>query len=530
MIDQIFDKALTETTFCPLYSDLCHLLTRKMPEFEEEGDKRKLTFRRLLLNKCQNEFEKGDAAVRAAEEAEAADASAMSAEERQARLSAAKKERMRSLGNMQFIGFLFKKGMLTEKIIHSCIVDLLREEVNPKPEDIECLCQLLTTVGELLPADNVMKLYFNRIERLSKSPKLETRHRFMLLDLIELKERNWVERREKEGPKKIEEIHRDAQLEQMAQNARNRNSSFRQPNYTERNARSSTWNQSSSRNSRPLPFNGHEEVKPLTRNTSLGRTSSQDISLRPSSIGAPKATMTLPQRSRSPSQTSSQQPIEEFTEETKRTPMSADSLTRRVKSLVTEFCSVKDMEEALRCIEELISEDAEKADILKNLLLCAIDIRGVHVEDRLKCITPILNELLSRDLYTTDDLHFGLQTTMASLPEVADDYPIAPTLIANLLGSLVSEDILSLNDVLDVNGVILGAGREGLKDEDTPLVDSGLAETIFIEALKQMKKEEQEPGSVRDAVNQEDPDSLLLFYPSYHRDDTDLSEVLQFLD
>lgn len=45
------------------------------------------------------------------------------------KLRAAKKERMRSLGNMQFIGHLFKEEMLTEKIIHQCIVDLLREQV-----------------------------------------------------------------------------------------------------------------------------------------------------------------------------------------------------------------------------------------------------------------------------------------------------------------------------------------------------------------------------------------------------------------
>lgn len=45
------------------------------------------------------------------------------------KLRVAKKERMRSLGNMQFIGHLFKEEMLTEKIIHQCIVDLLREQV-----------------------------------------------------------------------------------------------------------------------------------------------------------------------------------------------------------------------------------------------------------------------------------------------------------------------------------------------------------------------------------------------------------------
>ena len=71
LIDQIFDKALFETTFCALYASLCKLLSGAMPEFDEEGDPRKVTFRRSLLNKCQAEFEKGDAAMRAAEEVEA---------------------------------------------------------------------------------------------------------------------------------------------------------------------------------------------------------------------------------------------------------------------------------------------------------------------------------------------------------------------------------------------------------------------------------------------------------------------------
>lgn len=71
LIDQIFDKALIETTFCALYASLCKLLSGDMPEFDVEGDPRKVTFRRLLLNKCQAEFEKGDAAMRAAEEVEA---------------------------------------------------------------------------------------------------------------------------------------------------------------------------------------------------------------------------------------------------------------------------------------------------------------------------------------------------------------------------------------------------------------------------------------------------------------------------
>ena len=35
--------------------------------------------------------------------------------------------RQRALGNIQFIGFLYKKKMLTEKIMHSCIMRLMND-------------------------------------------------------------------------------------------------------------------------------------------------------------------------------------------------------------------------------------------------------------------------------------------------------------------------------------------------------------------------------------------------------------------
>lgn len=58
LIDQVFDKALLEPHFCELYSQLCDDLAKQLPEFDdpeapETGSKRKLTFRRILLNKCQ---------------------------------------------------------------------------------------------------------------------------------------------------------------------------------------------------------------------------------------------------------------------------------------------------------------------------------------------------------------------------------------------------------------------------------------------------------------------------------------------
>jgi len=127
----------------------------------------------------------------------------------------------------------------------------LSQTEHPRPEDIECLCKLLTTVGRpmdaskreikrhdgtIIKTSEMMGAYFRRIETLIKSDALDVRHSFMLQDLVDLRNENWVERRkvkhvqwvsfvmyeltvrsvfffQSEGPKKIGDIHRDAAIE-----------------------------------------------------------------------------------------------------------------------------------------------------------------------------------------------------------------------------------------------------------------------------------------------------------------------------
>lgn len=80
------------------------------------------------------------------------------------------KMRHRSLGNIKFIGELFKMKMLTASIMDDCIVKLLK---NHDEESLECLCRLLSTVGKNLdfkkskvntsPMDTVMCHATNRL-------------------------------------------------------------------------------------------------------------------------------------------------------------------------------------------------------------------------------------------------------------------------------------------------------------------------------------------------------------------------------
>ena len=123
-----------------------------------------------------------------AQERQAAKQAKLQARREEVQKAAAElKARRRALGNIQFIGHLYRKRMLTEKIMHECIKKLLAEADNPKPEDLECLAKLLATVG--LQLDNnprpqnktFMDAYFGRIHNLSKLQILDSRIRFMLM-------------------------------------------------------------------------------------------------------------------------------------------------------------------------------------------------------------------------------------------------------------------------------------------------------------------------------------------------------------
>jgi translation initiation factor 4G len=257
LIGQLFDKALTEPTFAELYATMCAALSDR---FLSEGVEFKdpaspdpenpvvITFKRVLLSKCQEEFEKGDTAIKAAEkealdaaeakakadageapppaekeEGEAPAAPMTAAErdlaERRAEMERAdrmQQARRRMLGNIRFIGELFKKQMLSERIMHTCIQKLLSDPEKPDEEDVEALCKLLSTIGGQLDhakAKSHMDAYAARIHGLSKNQTISSRHRFMCQDVLEMRQKGWRERRKQEGPKKIGDVHKDAQRE-----------------------------------------------------------------------------------------------------------------------------------------------------------------------------------------------------------------------------------------------------------------------------------------------------------------------------
>lgn len=223
VIQLTFEKACDEAHWASMYAKFCHkMLTSIDPEIRDESIKDKngnlvtggALFRKYLLNRCQEEFERGwkvDLPEAPSEEKEGEKKSAEAALLSDEYYIAAAAKR-RGLGLVQFIGELYKLAMLTERIMHECIRKLLEFEAMPDEAEIESLTKLLRTVGgnldntEKSSSKLAMDAYFHRIQSIIDLPNLPSRLKFMLMDIVDLRKKNWVSKDSNKGPKTLDEI------------------------------------------------------------------------------------------------------------------------------------------------------------------------------------------------------------------------------------------------------------------------------------------------------------------------------------
>ena len=208
VIRLVFEKATDEATWSEMYARLCRKMMEQIStNVQDDGIKnaegRPITggqlFRKYLLNRCQEDFERGwvakeaTAAAAATKALEDEAAKAANAKTKEAGTEeivlysdeyyAAQKAKRQGLGLIKFIGELFKLQMLTERIMHECVKKLLGNVDNPEEEEIESLCKLLATVGSMLDTQKArahLDVYFSRMKELTKSPNVTPRMQYML--------------------------------------------------------------------------------------------------------------------------------------------------------------------------------------------------------------------------------------------------------------------------------------------------------------------------------------------------------------
>ncbi|KAK6621848.1 hypothetical protein RUM44_001655 [Polyplax serrata] len=538
VIDLVFKKAVDEPSFSVAYAQMCRILQKmEVPgDRQQPGKTAPESFRKTLLTKCQNEFEKNSAAELKRDERLKEIEQEKDLEKKKMLQLAfeeeARKIRLRSVGNIRFIGELYKLQMLTCKIMHNCVNHLLNLG---DEESLECLCKLLTTIGQGLenaPKKNEEKLpdlstYFKKLNDIVKnkgSGKVSSRVRFMIQDLIDLKANKWVPRRNESQPKTIDQIQKEAERENMQMNIalnayqeRNKRQDVRnstdgrkrgapdssgwttvtnsQPNKSRLVVESSklkldqsdvevastlslgnrnlfVWGQSASsgkaddkRSLSQLGSNKFALLAPTTGSSSLKGSSMEKDRINSyksleDDIRTSKNQPDPNSRSSSRESASSKRDNSKFvtpmnnkakvtppppsTVSNELTPDELDANSKKTKSLLNEYLSILDVNEATKDLNELFPPSTRKA-FVSSICCEVMDKKGSQSKH---AVGLLMNHFITSNSISKEQFIAGLSEVLETADDLEIDMPCMWKYLAEILVEMCSKEVITLRDVV----------------------------------------------------------------------------------
>uniref|UniRef100_A0A8C1N7E9 Eukaryotic translation initiation factor 4 gamma 2 n=1 Tax=Cyprinus carpio TaxID=7962 RepID=A0A8C1N7E9_CYPCA len=498
----IVDKALEEPKYSSLYAQLCLRLAEDAPNFDgpsteiQSSQKQSTTFRRLLISKLQDEFENRTRNVDIYDKND----SPLTSEEEEQRAIA----KIKMLGNIKFIGELGKLDLIHESILHKCIKTLLekkkRVQLKDMGEDLECLCQIMRTVGPRLDhekAKSLMDQYYGRMRSLMNNKDLPARIRFLLQDTVELRENNWVPRKAfiDNGPKTINQIRQDAVkdlgvfIPPMSQGIRTdffQESPFLpariKPDRETLGGLADMFGQmpgsgigtgpgviqdryspTMGRRTNPL-FNGHSghmapAPQPFMKSNQISLRPAQSFILNKNQM--PKLQPQIPTMippSAQPPRTStpplgqppqlglktSPPPIQEKPQKTtKKPPPAREELLKMTENVVTTYLSSKNMNEAVNGVREMKAPKHFLPEMLSKMIICSLESPD---EDR-EHVSTLINTLRMEGLVTGENFMQAFLNVLDQCPKIELDVPLVKSYLAQFAARAIIAELVSMAEL-----------------------------------------------------------------------------------
>jgi len=423
------------------------------------------SFKRSLLNKCEDEFNKQDIYVDLKKEKASYHESkgSMSAKEQAEKEDDLKfrniKIKKQMLGNIKFIGQLYKKSLLKEKIMRFCIASLLNLETKNErsklpvyfdagdgdmdEEDHEAICSMFTTIGKTIdkPATvGFMKVCFDKIQKLNNNNSLPARSRFMYKDLLDLRSNDWVPRRKEEKAKTLAEIRNDAEREERQQaqesaaaqgggNYRGHN------NYGGRGGGGRGDYRSNNRNNYGNNSNRPRQQKQVVEKDDDGFTTIGGG--KPMSGGS-----SLAQAAQKPQRILQSKPNAGNTDSKPGyPPLDKDKFERRIKTIRNEYIQdPKNLKELMLSMDELTGTKNYGSQLVSLSADHMIDCK----EAERNAVFLLLEVLVNEKKISSNDVKIGLVDTIEFIDSLVCDAPMAYDYLGRMLATMIRSNAIDV--------------------------------------------------------------------------------------
>lgn len=446
IISILIEKAQAEHHFGPMYAQLCCIISRKCKPFKKQ-----------LIDQCQGEFETDPSEKIAAATATTKTGKPMDDEEKEYQKMLIRKS---FVGHIKFLGELYLRDVVKLTVMIYCLSELLKDETNE--ENIECFVHLMTTMGEKLvghiKAKNKEPFDWDKVVKLQNSKKISNRIRFMLQDLIELKDNGWETRRKLETAKSIADLHKELDNEERNQRRHSTISISTNKSSLRRSAsvaavvsedgftqvsRSSMKKVGSKQ--RLSNFNDQvkfAQIPSKPKNQQLRRAQSTPSGMSKSfTIGEESSAAT------SPNVTSAFE-----SKKTERSVVPIESCMPKTKSILREYFVGGDTADAVLSIDELIQGSTERgAKVVESAVLMVMEMK----ESEVKKLITVLESCVKGSLIQTDAFVKGLSDPLEFLSDIEIDAPLARSHLSSIIASLIEQDALGFDFFVDAPAYFL---------------------------------------------------------------------------